>query len=167
MRSLIVADTGSLLILAKIDHLQLLAQRYQTIRIPTTVLQEATVLAHREDSQRISQFVAKHVEVHTDIIQDETDYLDFGLDEGETQAILLARESQCPVLMDEKRGRAAAKRAQVAVLGTIGLLLAAKQEELIAEVSPLLDQMLIHNYRLAPELIEQAKILAGETGSKS
>ena len=162
MRSLIVADAGPLLILAKIDHLQLLAQRYQTIRIPETVLQEATTLAHREDSQRIVQFVAQHVEVHTDIFQDDTDYLDFGLDEGETQAILLARKSRCPMLMDEKRGRAAAKRIQVPVLGTIGLLLAAKQEGLITEISSLLDQMLMHNYRLAPELIERAKVLAGE-----
>ncbi len=62
MKSLIVADTGPLVILAKINHLHLLSKRYQTIRIPETVLQEATTLAHREDSQRIAQFVKQQVE---------------------------------------------------------------------------------------------------------
>lgn len=163
MRSLIVADTGPLIILAKINQLQLLALRYQVIKIPETVMQEATALAHRKDSQRITQFVAKHVQVITDIPQNDADYLDFGLDEGETQAILLAKKLSCPVLMDEKRGRVVANRSDVAVLGTVGLLLAAKQEGLIDEISPLLNQMQEHNYRLSLELVKRAKALAGET----
>ena len=162
MRSLIVADTGPLLILAKLDHLHLLAQRYQQIKIPETVLQETTTLAYREDSQRIVQFAAQHIEVRRDTIHTDTDYLDFGLDAGETQAILLAGQLGCPVLLDEKRGRAVARRSEVAVLGTVGLLLAAKQDGLIEVISPLLDQMLAHEYRLAITLIDRAKILAGE-----
>lgn len=162
MRSLIVADTGPLVILAKIDHLHLLAQRYQQIKIPETVLQEATALAHREDSQRIAHFAARHAEVSQDIAQSDSSYLDFGLDAGETQAILLAEQLACPVLIDEKRGRAAAKRTNVPVLGTVGLLLAAKQEGLIDAVSPLLDKMLAHEYHISTALIERAKTLAEE-----
>lgn len=162
MRALIVADTGPLIILAKIDHLHLLAQRYQQIKIPETVLHEATALAHREDSQRIAQFTTQHIEISRDIIQGDTDYLDFGLDGGETQAILLAGKLGCPVLMDEKRGRIVAKRSEVAVLGTVGLLLAAKQDGLIEAISPLLDQMLAHEYRLSMSLVERAIVLAGE-----
>ena len=55
-----------------------------------------------------------------------------------------------------------ARRSDVAVLGTVGLLLAAKQEGLIEVISPLLDQILAHEYRLAIALIERAKVLAGE-----
>ena len=163
MKSLIVADTGPLVILAKIDRLHLLVQRYQTIRIPETVLLEATTLPHRQDSQRIADFVAQHVQVVGDIAQDDTDYLDFGLDDGETQAILLARQSRCPVLMDEKRGRAVAKREHISVLGTVGLLLVAKQEGLVDAISPLLEQMLAHDYRLAAGLVERARFMAGES----
>ena len=162
MKSLIVADTGPLVILAKIDHLHLLTQRYQTIRIPETVLQEATVLTYRQDSQRIADFVKQYVQVIADIPQGDDDYLDFGLDAGETQAILLGRQSQCPVLMDEKRGRTVAKRENVSVLGTLGLLLAAKQDGFITEIKPLLEQMLAHDYRLTAGLVERAKLMAGE-----
>lgn len=162
MRSLIVADTGPLVILSKIDHLHVLTQRYQTIRIPESVLREATTLGYRLDSQRLAAFVAQHVQVITDIQQDDANHLDFGLDMGETQAILLAKQAQCPILMDEKRGRAVAKREQVSVVGTVGLLLAAKQEGLILAIGPLLEQMLAHDYRLAAELVNRAKQMAGE-----
>ena len=162
MKRLIVADTGPLVVLAKIDHLHLLAQRYQTIQIPKTVLMEATALAHRSDTLLINAFVSAHVEVVADITPADSEYLDFGLDAGETQAILLAKQSQCPVLMDEKRGRAVAKREAVNVLGTGGLLLTAKQAGLISELSPLLEKMVEHQYRLAPALIERVKVMAGE-----
>lgn len=162
MKRLIVADTGPLVVLAKIDHLHLLAQRYQTIQIPKTVLMEATALAHRSDTLLINAFVLAHVEVVADITPADSEYLDFGLDAGETQAISLAKQSQCPVLMDEKRERAVAKREAVNVLGTVGLLLTAKQEGLISEISPLLEKMVEHQYRLAPALIERVKVMAGE-----
>ncbi len=157
-----MADTGPLVVLAKLNHLPLLAQCYQSIQIPQAVYTEATVLAHRQDTGRITAFVSGHVEVIANIPQSDDEYLDFGLDVGETQAILLARRSQCPVLMDEKRGRAVAKRENVAVLGTLGLLLVAKQQGLIKAITPLLGQMQEHQYRLSSNLIERVKLLAGE-----
>ena len=64
--------------------------------------------------------------------------------------------------MDEKRGRSVAKSEKVDVLGTVGLLLKAKQAQLIPAISPLLDKMLENDYRLSPNLIERAKYLAEE-----
>lgn len=165
MKALIVADTGPLIILAKIGQLSLLTQRYQRICIPQTVLHEATVLNHKPASQAITAFVDTHpdtIAISDDMTQDDADYLDFGLDAGETQAILLAKQQHCPVLLDEKRGRNAAKREHVEVLGTVGLLLAAKREGLIPAIAPLLDAMQAHDYRLADTLVAEAKRLAGE-----
>ncbi|MEZ5535693.1 MAG: DUF3368 domain-containing protein [Thiolinea sp.] len=162
MSALIVADTGPLVILSKLNHLHLLTARYQQISIPETVLWEATTLSHRQDSQRITEFVKQHVQVITDVSRQGIDDLDFNLDEGETQAILLAQQLQCPILIDEKNGRAFARREQLDVLGTLGLLLAAKQTGLIETISPLIDQMLEHDYRLSAALIERVKVMAGE-----
>lgn len=162
MSLLIVADTGPLVILAKLNRLALLCQLYTEIRIPETVLVEATTLAHRQDAKRIVAFAAQYAQVMPDIAADDPDYLDYGLDVGETQAILWAKRTNCPVLLDERRGRTIAKQEHLAVLGTVGLLLKAKQAGLISEISNLLDSMLAHDYRLAPALIQQARILAGE-----
>lgn len=163
MSLLIVADTGPLVILAKLNRLALLRQLYAEIRIPETVLIEATSLAYRQDTQRIVAFAAQYAQVMPDIAEDNPDYLDYGLDAGETQAILWAKRTNCPVLLDERRGRIIAKQEHLAVLGTVGLLLKAKHAGLIPEISSLLDSMLAHDYRLAPALIQQARTLAGES----
>jgi len=157
-----VADTGPLVILSKLNHLHLLRQLYSEVRIPETVLLESTVLVHRQDAKCIREFVAQYVRVFPDLAPDDPSYLDHGLDEGETQAISLAKQAGCPVLLDERRGRLAAKQEHVDVLGTVGLLLKAKQARLIPQVSGLLDKMLDCDYRLAPELVRRAKELAGE-----
>lgn len=162
MSLLIVADTGPLVILAKLNHLPLLHQLYTEIRIPETVLIEATTLAYRQDAKRIVGFAAQYSQVMPDIAEDDPDYLDYGLDAGEAQAISWAKRANCPVLLDERRGRAVAKQEHLAVLGTVGLLLKAKQAGLIPEISSLLDNMLAYDYRLAPALIQQAKLLADE-----
>lgn len=102
------------------------------------------------------------VKVFPDLEAHDSGYLDHGLDAGEAQAIALAKQSGYPVLLDERQGRLAAKREQVDVLGTVGLLLKAKQVQLIPQVSDLLDKMLDCDYRLAPALLQCAKELAGE-----
>ena len=163
MSILIVADTGPIVILAKLDHLHILAKLYAEIHIPETVLREATYLTHRVDAQRIKRFIGGQIKVVSDLTEDDPAYLNRGLDAGETQAISLAKQAHCPVLMDEKRGRSVAKSEKVDVLGTVGLLLKAKQAQLIPAISPLLDKMLENDYRLSPNLIERAKYLAEET----
>lgn len=163
MSLLIVADTGPLVILAKLDQLGLLTSLYTEVNIPLTVFNEATVLAQRIDARRINDFVGKNVRLVDDIKVGGQDYSGYGLDAGETQAILLAKQLQCPLLIDERKGRVVAQREQLAIVGTLGLLLKAKQAQLILAVSPLLEQMLVYDYRLAPALIQKAKELAGES----
>lgn len=162
MSLVIVADTGPLVILAKLDQLLLLPRLYSEIRIPDAVLTEATMLGYRQDAKRIVGFVAQYVQIVPDLSKDSSDYLDYSLDEGETQAILLAKQVGCPILLDERRGRLVAKHEQLEVLGTVGLLLKAKQAKLIPDVSSLLEKMLENDYRLAPALVSRAKVLAGE-----
>ena len=55
-----------------------------------------------------------------------------GLDEGESEAITLARERRAHVLlMDEAKGRQVAKRMGLPVMGTPGLLLASCKRGLL------------------------------------
>jgi predicted nucleic acid-binding protein len=161
-RTLIVADTGPLIALAKIEHLYLLPQLYQQIKIPQTVLHEATINSNWRDSQQIDNFAQQHAEVCADLTTSRVDELLQSLDAGESQAIALADNLQCPVLLDERRGRIVAKQMHIAIIGTLGLLLTAKQECLIPEIGCLLQAMTANGYRLAPALIQQALILAGE-----
>ena len=84
------------------------------------------------------------------------------LDDGEAQALSLAQALGCGVLMDERRGRQAAKRQNVLVIGVLGVLLQAKRMAKIERVASALDLMQTNGYRIAPALIEKTLRLAGE-----
>lgn len=64
------------------------------------------------------------------------------LDEGEAEAIVLAREERVPVvLLDEKDARQVARRLHLQALGVVGLLIWAKQIGAIASLQEQLDRL--------------------------
>jgi uncharacterized protein len=84
------------------------------------------------------------------------------LDPGEAEAIALACELKpAIVLLDESDGRFEARRLGLAIIGTVGILAAARQSGHLKKIQPLLDR-LIQNYRfrLSQELYSQ--LVAGD-----
>jgi len=78
----------------------------------------------------------------------------------------LADELNCPVLLDERRGRTVAKQMEISIVGTVGLLVKAKQQGVIPQLGELLSEMTEHGYRLSPKLIQQALEIVGEAKIK-
>jgi len=62
----------------------------------------------------------------------------------------------------EKLGRAVAYQQKVEVIGTGGVLLAAKQKGLINSVSPILNNLRAQGYRIADDLCARILSLANE-----
>ena len=82
---------------------------------------------------------------------------------GEREAIALTLEVQADLLlMDELAGRRTATSLGVRVMGTLGVLLRAKTQQLIPAVSPLLDQLVATGFYVDDELAEQVRRTAGE-----
>lgn len=85
------------------------------------------------------------------------------LDPGEAEAIALAHELNADmILMDEKAGRRAAVRSGLTVLGTLGLLLRAKQLGILTEIRPELDRLIKFGFYLAQDLYTQVLRAGGE-----
>lgn len=85
-------------------------------------------------------------------------------DEGERQAILLARSFTKPVLLfrDDRVGRIAARKLGQPLAGLAGLLLLAKQRRLVTAVIPLLLVVRKGGYWVADDVIEVVRKLAVE-----
>jgi predicted nucleic acid-binding protein len=65
--------------------------------------------------------------------------------------------------MDELAGRRTAMSLGMRVMGTLGVLLRAKAQQLIPAVGPLLDQLLATGFYVGEELVERVRRTAGET----
>jgi len=160
----IVADAGPLIGLARVGLLDLLRQLYGRVLIPVQVLDELQISEDRPGSLALRTAVqAGWLQSVLVASSEELESLGLALGPGEASAILLAGRSPCRfLLLDERRGRAVAKRRELRVVGTGGVLLTAKQQRLLEQVSIALDRLAKAGYRLAPELRNQILILAGE-----
>ena len=82
---------------------------------------------------------------------------------GESEAISLAIEVEARLLiLDDLAARRLALGLRLPVIGTLGLLLAAKRKKLLEAVKPCLDQLLSHEFRVSSELYDRVLRDAGE-----
>jgi predicted nucleic acid-binding protein len=82
---------------------------------------------------------------------------------GEREALSLALEIGSPrLLVDERAARRLAEALGVPVVGTLGILLAAKRRGHIPAIRPLIDSLRDHGFWIAPRVVEQALLAAGE-----
>lgn len=159
MHRLIVADTGPLIALARVDLLDALPVLFQQVLLTPTVLAECEARPDRGEGLAIREaLTAGQFQLQTP----SADLPTLGLDAGETSAIALALELGAGLLMDDKAGRNVAKRLDLAVIGTAGVLVLAKRKGVIDTVRPALDTLIAGGYFLGPDVVAQVLRAAGE-----
>jgi predicted nucleic acid-binding protein len=145
---IVVADTSPLLHLARIGRLSIVHQALGPVIVPRTVWCELVEAGTRPDVVRALR-AASWIAVH-----DDPAHHDLGLDPGETAAILLAEALGADALLiDERRGRAVANARGLAVLGTLGVLAAAKRNGAVDRVAPIVEDLRRDGFWLADELV--------------
>ena len=159
--SLIAADAGPLIALSKIRRLSILTERFDQVIVPDAVVTELRLEQSRPGVEQLAFAVNKNPHIRTSTSHREGAVA--GLDVGESAAILLAEEYSCPLLIDERRGRTAASRRGIRIIGTGRVLIAAKEHGLITSVKDELDALEDSGYRLSAPLYERLLELAGES----
>ena len=153
---IIVSDTSPISNLLRIGQLPLLQALYGSVVIPESVYAEIRALE--------SFGIDTSLLVDTEWIailpvgdQALVERLKDELDPGEAEAIALAIELKADrLLMDERLGRQVAQRFSLRVTGLLGVLVAAKQDKLIAELKPVLDDLMAQaQFWVHPELYRQ------------
>jgi predicted nucleic acid-binding protein len=85
------------------------------------------------------------------------------LDEGEAEVISIAKDKNIPlVCIDEFAGRQYAKLLGLNVIGTLGILLIAKQKGYISELNPLFKKLLANDRYIGEALCNSVLRKAGE-----
>ncbi len=161
-KPIIVADASPLIALAKLEKLELLHELFSDLHVPETVLLEVTVAQSRTDARLLKSYIAANFTVHSTLENPFTQEIGRILDDGEIQALALARQLDCGVLIDELRGRKVAQRYDIKTVGVLGLLMQSKQQGLVSHITPLITQLQAENYRLSSRLIESVLERMGE-----
>ncbi len=85
------------------------------------------------------------------------------LDLGEAETIVLARELNAElVLMDEKKGRRKLAQLGIPKIGTVGILLKAKQVGLLSAIKPDLERLRQDGFSLSQSVIDAVLEQASE-----
>jgi predicted nucleic acid-binding protein len=155
---IIVSDAGPLIALAKIRELNILNRLFEKVKIPPSVFHELRLTSSRPGAIEFKEAIeiTKWIEVsdpaHIPHI------LLYAIEQGEAEAIALAKKDGLVLLIDERRGRKIANKEKVKITGTGAVLVAAKKKGIIKKVSPALNKLLGCGYRISNRL--QKKILA-------
>jgi predicted nucleic acid-binding protein len=156
---ILVADCSALIALSACGQLELLEKLFETVVVPDAVYLEATV-ADKKEARQLKTFLQGKVR-QVDISQYV--FLDAFADLGETEAMLLYKQLAAnKLLIDDKRGRKVAKINNISIIGSLGVLLAAKERGLITEIAPLLNLIQQSDVHISDTLIESVLELAGE-----
>lgn len=162
----LVSDTSLLLYLGRIEHLHLLPTLFEPVFVPEQVALELDVgrLIRRDTVDPRSLDWITLVAVS----QNEIEALPpnrLGVGEQTVIAYAVAREN-LTVGLDDHQARRLAQDLGLPVVGTLGVLLRAKQVRAVSAVQPLLDAMQQEGFRLHPALYVEALRLAGERPTK-
>ena len=151
----VISDSSTLIALLNIDKLYLIFELFKSIIITKAVYQEVTeqLKIDNEINTLISQNKievknSSHNELFTIIIKE--------LDLGESESIALAKELNCLLIIDEKKGRSIAQSLGIDIVGLIGILLKLiKLKKLTKdEALEIIDSLQKKDFRVSEKLVE-------------
>ena len=148
MQKKVYVDTSVLILLFKINQLNLLQLLYSNIYITEEI--------RVEYSDDIPNWII--VESSSTKISEN-----FDLDKGEASLInnVMNYENSL-IIIDDAKARRVAKKLNLNFIGTIGVIITAKKLHHINKVKPMLIKIKETNFRLSSEVFDAALLLAGE-----
>lgn len=161
----VVADASVLIGLSSIGQLALLQKRFPDgVLIPPAVWREVVEQgAERPGAREVAD--ADWITVRDVSALEIVRLLQTELEEGETEAIALAKQARAKlVLLDERDARLAARQLNLHVLGTIGVLIWARRTGAIPNLQRALDALRDRGgFRISQQLYERALNEVGES----
>lgn len=148
-----MCNSSPLIVLDRIGRLDLLQQVFGTIFVPPAVIAEISprlALSGWIIARSLARPLSPRI-------------LAASLGDGESEAINLAMEINADrVILDDRAARRLAQRLGVPIIGTLGVLLAAKRRGILPSIRPHLDALIHDGFRIAPALYERVLADAGE-----
>lgn len=145
-QNIVIADASCLIVLQNIQELSLLQKLFGEIFITGEVKKE------------FGLDLPKWIKVREIQNKVQKNALNLILDGGEASVIALALEiTNSLLIIDEKKGRRIAQELGLKIIGTIGVILRAKEKGLLNSIEELLEKLENADFRISQNL--KAKII--------
>ncbi len=155
-----VINASPLILLGKINQLELVKRLASCLIVPQSVLDELAAGTQDHSTQSTLNWAQCHAQpdiaVPVSIL-----HWDIGVGESQVLAQCLCIQGSKAVL-DDAKARAAAQSHQISLIGTLGIILRAKQSGITAAARPLIEQLLANGSYLSESLIREALRKVGE-----
>ncbi|MFM9968621.1 MAG: DUF3368 domain-containing protein [Burkholderiales bacterium] len=161
--ALLVADSGPLIALARLDLLELPHRYFDSVLVTASVWEEITRKPGKDEVARLAAAnKAGLVKAVPDPESIPTTIMRAAIDLGERTAIVLGLELGASLLIDDRRARRVAMESKLPVIGTLGLLIRAREEGFLPKLRPLIERLQATGYFLRNDLVIQALSAVGE-----
>ncbi len=147
----VISDTSTLILFHKIERLDLLYKIYGEIFVIPEIA--------REFGGKLPEWIKIRK------IEDKKyqNFIETQVDLGEASAIALAKEfDDSLLLLDDLKARKLAKKLNLRITGTLGIIHRAKQISVIKKVKPLIDKLLETDFRISDVIIKEVLSLNNE-----
>ena len=156
---IVISDTTPIISLLKINQLELLHHLFGEVQVPDAVYEE---LISNAKFQKEAEKILRAEYIKKVVVEDKKSVALLrratGLDAGESEAIILSDEIKADLLlMDELKGRQVAKQMGLNIMGTVGILMTAFDEELLSaeEIEKCIDVLRSNGRHISEKLYEQ------------
>ena len=151
MHKAIISDTSCIILLAKIEELDLLHKLY------------GTIITTKEVADEFGLPLPDWFEIKEPADKNYQSIIELSVDKGEASAIALAIEyNDCLLIIDDLKGRKLAHQLGLTIIGTLGIIVDAKLAGIIPSVKPILAKIKQTNFRISEKVELLIVTRAGE-----
>lgn len=151
MQRIIISDTSCLILLEKLDEIQLLQKLFGEVTITSEIADE------------FGNPLPGWIKINNATDNNYQSKLESLVDKGEASAIALAVEQpDCLLILDDLKARKLAKELKINYSGTLGILVEGKLSGHINSMKIVLEKIKKTNYRITPSLEKKILSRSGE-----
>jgi len=151
MPKIVISDTSTLILFQKIEEFNLLKKVY------------GELITTPEIAEEFGEKLPDWIKIQSVSDKKYQDFLETQVDSGEASAIALATEfDEVLLLLDDLKARKLATILKFKITGALGVIHRAKQMSIIKKVKPLIDKLLLTDFRVAENIIDEILKLNNE-----
>ncbi len=144
MPKIVISDTSTLILFHKIDEFNLLQKVYLELITTPQIAEE------------FGEKLPDWIKIQSVSDKKYQNFLETQVDYGEASALALATEfDDVLLLLDDLKARKLATLLNFKITGALGVIQKAKQMAIIDKVKPLIDKLLLTDFRIADNIIEE------------